>query len=251
MNRQRKLILNFCCPWRLRIRPAYNPASRTAMSSFVLDFHGQKFELLPDRAVWWERCRTLIIADLHLGKAATFRARGLPVPAGNTARDLQRLESLIQAHHPHRLLILGDLIHAPESAGTLQTFLKWRQQYPDLTVSTVLGNHDRHLPPEVLGKAVDVHDSPFQEAGLELMHEAGDSPTVPTLAGHLHPLVRLTDFDGSGIYLPCFVVRERLMILPAFSRFTGGCRVDFQPGTSCYVAAAGRVIPIENCKSMI
>lgn len=221
------------------------------MSSFSLDFHGQKLELLPERAIWWGACQTLLIADLHLGKAATFRARGLPVPAGNTARDLQRLSKLIQDHHPRRLLILGDLIHAPESEPTLQTFLNWRQQYPHLTISVVLGNHDRHLPREILPHAVEVYDSSFQEAGFEFTHQTVDCPTVPTLAGHLHPMVRLTDFDGSGIHVPCFVIGDRLIILPAFSQFTGGCRVPHRPGTTCYAVGAGKVVPVSRPKSLV
>lgn len=219
------------------------------MPSFNLDFHGQRFELLPDRAIWWGGCRTLIIADLHLGKAATFRARGIPVPAGNTTRDLQRLSKLIQDHNPHHLFILGDLIHAPESEEALQTFLRWRQQYPNLTISAVLGNHDQYLPKEILSRAVDVYESPFQQAGFEFTHQPMDFPSVPTLAGHLHPVVRLTDFDGSGIYLPCFAVRDRLIILPAFSRFTGGCKIEPQSGMICYVAGAGQVVPLKNDKS--
>ena len=40
--------------------------------------------------------RTLFVADLHLGKSATFRARGLPVPSGTTQDNLRRLAALVQ-----------------------------------------------------------------------------------------------------------------------------------------------------------
>ena len=51
--------------------------------------------LLPERAVWREDTRTLFVADVHIGKAAHFRAsRGVPVPAGarlaKTSRDWTR-----------------------------------------------------------------------------------------------------------------------------------------------------------------
>ena len=36
--------------------------------------------LLPERAVWREASRTLFVADVHIGKAAAFRAAGLPRP---------------------------------------------------------------------------------------------------------------------------------------------------------------------------
>ena len=41
---------------------------------------GEAVELLPERALHWIRERTLFVADVHLGKAAAFRAGGVPVP---------------------------------------------------------------------------------------------------------------------------------------------------------------------------
>ncbi|NBP80976.1 hypothetical protein EBU58_09735, partial [bacterium] len=52
------------------------------------------FELLPGRGAWLPTSRTLLVADLHLGKAASFRHAGLPVPEGSSGGDLQRLERL-------------------------------------------------------------------------------------------------------------------------------------------------------------
>mgnify|MGYP000930301407 CR=1 FL=1 len=38
---------------------------------------GESLALLPERAAFWGRTRTLFVADFHLGKAASFRkARG-------------------------------------------------------------------------------------------------------------------------------------------------------------------------------
>ena len=40
---------------------------------------GEAVVLLPQRAIAWPSAQTLIIADPHWGKAAAFRAHGLPV----------------------------------------------------------------------------------------------------------------------------------------------------------------------------
>jgi uncharacterized protein len=212
------------------------------MPTASIQFHDHSFDLLADRAVWWAAERTLVIADLHLGKAATFRARGLPVPAGTTARDLSRLSQLIDAHDPRRLLILGDLVHARESADSLHTFRAWREHHPRTEVAVVLGNHDRHVSTELIASAVEVYASPMRESGMFFTHEPADDPAFPTLSGHLHPMVRLSDFDGSGVNVPCFVVDPRQIILPAFGQFTGGRRVDPEPGRKLFTAAAGRVV---------
>ena len=41
---------------------------------------GEQLDLLPEKAIWWPRRRTLLVADVHCGKDATFRAMGVPVP---------------------------------------------------------------------------------------------------------------------------------------------------------------------------
>ena len=49
---------------------------------------GEQVELLALRALHWPRERTVFVADVHLGKAAAFRAGGVPLPRGSTAADL-------------------------------------------------------------------------------------------------------------------------------------------------------------------
>jgi metallophosphoesterase superfamily enzyme len=51
--------------------------------------------------------RTLFVADVHFGKAAAFRAGGVPLPRGSTATDLERLTR----HRMHRTgyALCGDL----------------------------------------------------------------------------------------------------------------------------------------------
>jgi metallophosphoesterase superfamily enzyme len=45
-----------------------------------VDYAGETVWLLPERALWWPAGRVLFVADLHLGKAATYRAWASPCP---------------------------------------------------------------------------------------------------------------------------------------------------------------------------
>ena len=69
---------------------------------------GETLWLLPERALWWPAQRVLWVADLHLGKAATYRALGQPVPSGTTLVNLQRLSQLI-AQRERLFLLRGEL----------------------------------------------------------------------------------------------------------------------------------------------
>ena len=46
------------------------------------------------RMLYWPDERTLFVADVHLGKAASFRAAGVPMPTGHSGRDLGRISAL-------------------------------------------------------------------------------------------------------------------------------------------------------------
>ena len=54
-----------------------------------LTIEGASLELLPGHAVLLED-RTLVVADVHLGKATAFQAKGLAVPEGDSQADLTR-----------------------------------------------------------------------------------------------------------------------------------------------------------------
>jgi uncharacterized protein len=50
------------------------------MSDVMLTIAGEDVLLLPERALFWPRACALVVADVHWGKAASFRAAGIPIP---------------------------------------------------------------------------------------------------------------------------------------------------------------------------
>src|SRR5919112_4797670 len=82
------------------------------MSDITLTIAGEQIYLLSERAIYWPGASTLVVADLHWGKASTFRAVGIPIPIGTTSDDLARLDSALQRTQARRMVVLGDLFHA-------------------------------------------------------------------------------------------------------------------------------------------
>ncbi|MFM9957790.1 MAG: ligase-associated DNA damage response endonuclease PdeM [Phycisphaerales bacterium] len=195
-----------------------------------IDFAGERLTLLPARAAWWPRARTLFIADTHFGKPAAFRHAGVPVPETITDADAHRLESLCAALNPHHLVILGDFFHAPSGrvAQTESSLQAWRERHPSLRITLVRGNHDLTSgdPPAHWNfDCVDPGTSlgPFTLAHAPAPPEA--DPIRPTLCGHVHPGVILRG-TSDALRLPCFFRAgppdaNGTLILPAFGRFTG------------------------------
>lgn len=199
-------------------------------------------ELLAEKAIFWPASSTLIVADLHWGKAASFRAAAIPVPAGTTTADLARLDGAIQRTGAERLLVLGDLLHAraaQEAQATLEIIRGWRQRRKELNCVLVRGNHDHRSgdPPADLGFTVvdQLAEGPFF-----FQHHPGVSEQGYLLAGHLHPSIVLAG-RGDRIRLPCFHFGSRCGILPAFGSFTGTATPDLEPGDRVFVVGDGEV----------
>jgi DNA ligase-associated metallophosphoesterase len=208
---------------------------------------GEALHLLPAHAIWWPAGETLFIADLHLGKAASYRALGQPVPGGTTRDNLARLNALIAENRPQRLVCLGDFLHAASgrTPSVLQALSDWRARHSGVAMTLVRGNHDDRAgdpPPEA---GIEVVDEPWLLGPFACCHHPrpdGDRhPTHFTLAGHLHPVVHLSGRARDALRLPCFVSEPGQAVLPAFGAFTGGHALPAAPDRRFYAVGGDRV----------
>lgn len=183
--------------------------------------------LLPERALFWERKGMLCLADLHLGKEAIFREHGLAGP-GHTEREaLDRLETLLNRLRPDRVVILGDLIHGRASLKS-EAFRRFKEMVPRYEL--VAGNHDRWLDEGV----ATLFEAPFL-----LTHDTAYDER-PQILGHLHPRAVLSS-GHDRIRLPCFLLEENRLHLPAFTSFSAGFPIEPAVGLRIFAIADGGV----------
>lgn len=191
----------------------------------------QQLWLSTDRSIFWEEEKALIVSDLHFGKTGHFRKSGVAVPQTVYKDDLQRLLVQIQYFQPRQLLIVGDLFHS-HANKELELFKRWRENFPDLSIRLIKGNHDI------------LRDNWYEEAGIEVINEnllinnfhfihditlaasyenGGRSQTALnySFSGHIHPGIRINGIGKQSLCFPCFYFGETYAVLPAFSRFTG------------------------------
>ena len=208
-------------------------------AALTLELAGETVLLLAAKALYWPRARMLVVADLHFGKAASFRALGVPVPRGTTSANLAALDALLIVHDVAHIVFLGDFLHAKAShaESTMAALQTWRTRHAQLRLTLVIGNHDRHAgaPPAALGIALV--EEPWRQGPFALCHH----PDVPAdgayvLAGHVHPAARLAA-GRETLRLPCFVVGAARAVLPSFGAFTGGHTVRAQAGERLYGVA--------------
>jgi DNA ligase-associated metallophosphoesterase len=211
--------------------------------------------LLPGRGALLPASRTLLVADLHLGKAATFRRAGIPIPEGSSQGDLARLEALIRDHAVARVLVLGDLLHAASGCtpDVVAEFRAFRDRVAATSVVLVLGNHDvaaRRLAGEL---GLDDCVSALDEAPYRFVHIAAtataDDESLPSeiglvVAGHVHPRVKLRAPSGDRFADRCFHLDFSVLTLPAFGSFTGGHAVEITDRGRVWLARDDAVLEV-------
>ncbi|HEX8244490.1 MAG TPA: ligase-associated DNA damage response endonuclease PdeM [Longimicrobium sp.] len=216
------------------------------MADLETEVAGERVLLLAERALFRPRTGELLVADPHWGKAAAFRAAGVPVPGGTTTEGLERLTHALERTGAARLVILGDLFHARTSRqpATLGAVREWRARHAALPVTLIRGNHDRHAgdPPGELG--IDCCEAPCAAPPFLLSHHPFEAADGYVLAGHVHPSVTLRGVGRQRERLPCFHFGARVGVLPAFGAFTGTADVAVNPGDRVYVVAGDRVVPV-------
>lgn len=207
----------------------------------------ETIHLLPQRAVYWPARRMLVAADIHFGKAASFRAKGVPVPHGTTKANLDDLDALLACHDVGHILFLGDFLHAKAAHArrTLDAIRHWRMRHPALSLTLVRGNHDSHAgdPPSDL--QIETVDEPHRIGPFAFCHHPQQCVGAYVLAGHVHPVYRLAA-AGDALRLPCFLVGPHAALLPAFGAFTGGFPVSPRSDEQVFVVADERTFRIPN-----
>lgn len=194
------------------------------MSAVGIAFGGAELWLDKRRALWWPEQETLAVADLHLGKAASFREEGLFIPPYDTRATLTKLHALLEDYRPRRLLSVGDSFHRksadalldPAERTALLRMLGGVREWVWIT-----GNHDP-LPPELPGLALPV----YALNGLDFAHQVRDAPgAAHVICGHYHPKASVSLHRGR-LRKPCFAWNASRLLMPAFGSLSGGMDVS-------------------------
>lgn len=185
------------------------------------------FTPLAKRGLYWPESQVLFVADLHLGKEATFCREGIAVPRGASERTLEAITQMLQQTAASQLMILGDLFHAKSSLADdmRDLFESFLLHMTDIHVTLVKGNHDRAVGALPTHWPMTIDESPFLFGDIELSHfpDRAAPECALRISGHVHPAVRLRGGGQAEGKLACFHydAKQRCLTLPAVGEFTG------------------------------
>lgn len=179
----------------------------------------QDFVADPSGALWHAGERMLIVADLHLEKGSSFARRGMLLPPYDTMATIAALGAAITRLQPRRVVALGDSFHDPSAHERLDAAathalaaLQARRDW-----IWIAGNHDPRPPAGLGGEAT----AELALGGVVLRHEPKHGAARGEIAGHLHPVARVTTRLGS-VRRRCFASDGARIVLPAFGAYAGG-----------------------------
>ena len=225
---------NFLSHFYKSKRPAYHyicgKQRKQIVQAYRFTLHGQTLWLSPERCIYWEEQHALIVSDLHFGKIGHFRKSGIAVPQSVYKEDMQRLVNQLQFYKPEQLIVVGDLFHSTQNKE-LDFFKKWRNDFQQLQIHLVKGNHDILSKNWYNEANIIVSEQHLIVDRFCFIHDMSGACSTTDgidyhISGHIHPCVVLRGLGKQSISLPCYFFSENYAVLPAFSKFTGGSPME-------------------------
>jgi putative SbcD/Mre11-related phosphoesterase len=181
----------------------------------------------------------LAVADLHYGYEISQRANGWLIPAWGMQHIEQRLGSLISEYEPTRVILVGDIVHSSVARNEAERFIDaLRKLGPELIL--IRGNHDKGL------QGIPLLDE-FRLGHFQFQHghqRSNVGSEVIAVEGHIHPTWRFSDGSGTRLRAPALVQTAGKLILPAFSPWAAGVKLDMDEEYRLWVCTGSRIFTI-------
>ena len=188
---------------------------------------------LSRRAVYIPAADALVLADVHLGRAA---ASSVDAPIDDGADVCDRLADLLEQTDPATVVVAGDLLHSfarlPRGVDRDVAALESVVEDADASLVVTAGNHDPMLESVFDGPRVSEHRLEDGETVVCHGHERPSSEAERYVIGHDHPALSV-----DGRKLPCFLYGPAayegadVLVLPAFTRLAPGATVNGMSAT--------------------
>jgi len=222
-------------------------------NSLEVIWQNERFHLLPEKAIYWEKEETLFIADPHFGKSAAFRKVGIPITEQTTEDDIHRLSGLIHETGSLRIIFLGDFIHARQSkTQVLRNLLfLWREEFSSLDLHLIRGNHDLNSGDPWPELNIQCHDEPWIGYSWECRHHPAPHFSAPYFAGHLHPGYSIQGKGRDRLRSACFLMGKNHIIFPAFGSFTGLKNIKPESDEQIFLTNGQKIIALPSSQNFL
>lgn len=192
-----------------------------------------KLEILPgieviDSALYLNKSKTLIIADLHIGYEEALNKQGVLIPRFQFKEITQKLEDLFKELKIKKVIINGDLKH---EFGEI-SLQEWKQSIAVLdliikycsNIILIKGNHDNILGPIAQKRNLKILDY-YKTGNILITHgnkliDPKDSKIL--IISHEHPSISFRKDESFKCFLLGKYKNKNLIVTPSFNPIVEG-----------------------------
>lgn len=191
------------------------------IAEYSFEFCEENWIASTERTLFHPDSGSLILSDLHIGKAEHFRKNHFHIPGRVEAGEILRLYNIFNYYNPQNLYLLGDIFHSDLNPAW-NNFSELIHSIPIGRKLLVKGNHDILNPELYTNAGLEITHRFEFNSRITLVHDANDCGDQHiSISGHLHPGCFLQGKGKQSVILPCFYIGEKGLVLPAFGKLTG------------------------------
>lgn len=176
--------------------------------------------LLPFKAIYFEKHRTLLVSDIHLGRVGHFKNSPAALPDGLAETDLVLLDKIINTLEVTELFILGDFFPRRE-VYDMRLFKTWRDLHQSIDVNLIKDSTDIMSDEIYVNFEIRIHRKYFLWNKFLFTHKPLDKDVKLTgceyvFSGYINPGININGKGRTLQNFACYYFNEKQCILPAF-----------------------------------
>jgi len=194
--------------------------------------------LLPEKALYWQAKKLLLIANIRFGKSESFQIEEI---SKTSNKNWKQIHQLIRLYQPNRLCFLGGLFQSTK-IKEWRVFGELIQSYENVSFELVLGSHENLPAAAYLDLGFNKVYETLVEPPFVFSHDLLESSSFYNISAQVKPGIEL---KGKKTYkASCFYFGKKQAFLPAFNDFSDLTIMDLKESARVFVLSENQVIPI-------
>ncbi len=206
----------------------------------------QNLRLLPQKVMYWEDEKLLVVSDFHLGKLTSSRREGVQVPANGIEKNFNALSHLISEFNVERIVFTGELFYGRENVEW-KIFSEWRGAYSSIEMDMVMEKNDPQLKSIFRSMSIAVNDKELLIPPFTFCHNPPQEISFEKyfICGNTHPVFSVSGLASDNVKLPCFYFSRMHAILPGFGYSNGSSHeIKRRTGDQVYLVMDNSVVEV-------
>lgn len=176
--------------------------------------------LLPVKAIYFEKHKTLLVSDIHLGRIGHFKNSPVALADGLAETDMVMLNRIISTFDVSEIFILGEIFPRKENYD-YRLFKTWRDLHQNIDVNLIKESTEMMSDEIYTNFEIRIHRkyylwNKFLFTHKPLVKDVKLTGCEYVFSGYINPGININGKGRTLQNLPCYYFDANQCILPAF-----------------------------------